>query len=169
MTSKSKTKGNNFERSVAKMLNEMYSTEEFSRAPTSGAFFGKSNAIKKSGASEHAKLTLAGDLTTPASFPFTIECKNYAATGGPNPYALLRGDSDSTLDGWLKQVSDDGAFKGRKPCLFINITPRKGTFFCIPFNPAVLHTDVPFTKYTSSSGVHWMIFGIKHLSLLHTL
>lgn len=166
MTSKAKTKGNNFEREVAALLNSLLGTSEFSRAPTSGAFFGKSNAIKKAGASMHAKLTLAGDLTTPETFKYTIECKNYAYTGGPNFYAIVQGNTDSTLDKWLGQVSDDANFKNRSPCLFFKLTPKKGTYFCIHYDEAV-HTQIgAYTKYTSSTGQIWAIFGLSQINLL---
>ncbi len=166
MTSKAKTKGNGFERIVANMLNELFNTTEFARAPTSGAFFGKSNAFKKAGAAEHAKLTLAGDLTTPVDFKYTIECKCYASTGGPNVYNILSSNTDSILDKWLQQVSDDGNFKSRIPCLFFKLTPKKGTFFCIPFDPKLNSESIPHHIYHSSSSKIWMIFGIQHINLL---
>jgi len=169
MTSKAKLKGNSFERDIASVLNTLFDTQEFSRAPTSGAFFGKSNAFKKAGASEHAKLTLAGDLTTPADFRFTIECKNYAATGGPNVYGVLEGRTDSTLDKWLGQVSDDGRFKNKIPCLFFKLTPRKGTYFCIPLDPnleQLLPTLQSYTKYQSSTQTQWLILNLSQIHLL---
>ena len=166
MTSRAKLKGNSFERDVAAMLNTLLDTQEFSRAPTSGAFFGKSNAFKKAGASDHAKLTLAGDLTTPADFRYTIECKNYAHTGGPNAYAVMEGRSDGTLDKWLAQVSDDGRFKNKIPCLFFKLTPKKGTYFCIPFDPNIIENLASYTKYQSSDKNQWLILNV---SLLHLL
>lgn len=166
MTSKAKLKGNSFERDVALLLNTLLDTQEFSRAPTSGAFFGKSNAFKKAGASEHAKLTLAGDLTTPADFRFTIECKNYAHTGGPNPYAIMEGRSDGTLDKWLNQVSDDGRFKNKLPCLFFKLTPKKGTYFCIPFDQTLTESLTSYTKYQAADKTQWFILNIAFLSLL---
>lgn len=166
MTSRAKLKGNSFERDVATMLNTLLETQEFSRAPTSGAFFGKSNAFKKAGASDHAKLTLAGDLTTPADFRYTIECKNYAHTGGPNAYAVMEGRSDGTLDKWLAQVSDDGRFKNKIPCLFFKLTPKKGSYFCIPFDPNIASGLNAYTKYQSADQNQWLIL---NLSLLHIL
>lgn len=166
MTSRAKLKGNEFERAVAAMLNALLNTQEFSRAPTSGAFFGKTNAFKKAGASDHAKLTLAGDLTTPANFRYTIECKNYAHTGGPNAYAVMEGRSDGTLDKWLAQVSDDGRFKNKIPCLFFKLTPKKGSYFCIPFDPNIISELNAYTKYQSADKNQWLILS---LSLLHIL
>ena len=65
----SKHKGSNFERKIAKMLNERLHTKEFSRTPGSGAF-----ATTHKGLPEHMKIQ--GDLITPSGFPFVIECKN---------------------------------------------------------------------------------------------
>lgn len=65
----SKRKGSNFERKIAKMLNERLHTKEFSRTPGSGAF-----ATTHKGLPEHMKIQ--GDLITPSGFPFVIECKN---------------------------------------------------------------------------------------------
>jgi len=63
----SRTKGNTFERKVCKILNEHFKTTEFIRSPGSGAF---STTHKLP---EH--LMFSGDLITPKSFKFTIECK----------------------------------------------------------------------------------------------
>ena len=65
----SKRKGSNFERKIAKMLNERLHTKEFSRTPGSGAF-----ATTHKGLPDHMKIQ--GDLITPSGFPFVIECKN---------------------------------------------------------------------------------------------
>ena len=65
----SKRKGSTFERKIAKMLNERFETKEFSRTPGSGAF-----ATTHKNLPEH--LRIQGDLITPATFPFVVECKN---------------------------------------------------------------------------------------------
>lgn len=63
----SRTKGNTFERKVAAILNTRFNTDEFCRSPGSGAF-----------ATTHKlpdHLQIYGDLITPKSFKFIIECK----------------------------------------------------------------------------------------------
>jgi len=65
----SKRKGSTFERKIAKMLNERFETKEFSRTPGSGAF-----ATTHKNLPEH--LRIQGDLITPSTFPFVVECKN---------------------------------------------------------------------------------------------
>ncbi len=65
----SKRKGSNFERKIAKILNERFKTKEFSRTPGSGAFATSHKNLPKN-------LQIQGDLITPTTFPFVIECKN---------------------------------------------------------------------------------------------
>jgi len=63
----SRTKGNTFERKIAKILNERFDTKDFCRTPGSGAF-----------ATTHTLptyLQIHGDLITPINFKYTIECK----------------------------------------------------------------------------------------------
>ena len=63
----SRTKGNTFERHIAKTLNDRFETTEFSRSPGSGAF-ATTHTLP-----EHLKIY--GDLITPQNFKFCIECK----------------------------------------------------------------------------------------------
>ena len=65
----SKRKGSNFERKIAKILNERLNTKEFNRTPGSGAF-----ATTHQGLPDYLKIQ--GDLITPSGFPFVVECKN---------------------------------------------------------------------------------------------
>ena len=63
----SRTKGNTFERQIAKALNDRFKTTEFSRSPGSGAF-ATTHTLP-----EHLKIY--GDLITPDKFKYCIECK----------------------------------------------------------------------------------------------
>lgn len=65
----SRRKGNNFERNVAKKLNTRFDTKEFCRTPGSGAFGTTHKNLPK-------HLQIYGDLITPESFRYIIECKN---------------------------------------------------------------------------------------------
>ena len=63
----SRAKGNRFENKISKILNERFNTNEFCRTPGSGAF-----------ATTHKLpeyLKVYGDLITPESFKYIIECK----------------------------------------------------------------------------------------------
>ena len=80
----SRTKGNTFERQVAKLLNDRFKTTEFSRSPGSGAF-----------ATTHTlpdHLKIYGDLITPNKFKFCIECKK--GYNNQNLYSLYNYSSD---------------------------------------------------------------------------
>jgi len=80
----SRTKGNTFERQVAKLLNNRFGTTQFSRSPGSGAF-----------ASTHSlpdHLKIYGDLITPEKFRFCIECKK--GYNHINLYSLYNYSSD---------------------------------------------------------------------------
>ena len=63
----SRTKGNRFENKIANILNERFGTQDFCRSPGSGAF-ATTHKLP-----EHMKVH--GDLITPKSFRFSIECK----------------------------------------------------------------------------------------------
>ena len=65
----SKRKGSTFERKIAKMMNERFETKEFSRTPGSGAFATSHKNLPEN-------LRISGDLITPITFPFVVECKN---------------------------------------------------------------------------------------------
>ena len=80
----SRNKGNTFERHIAKLLNDRFKTEEFSRSPGSGAF-----------ATTHKvpdHLKIYGDLLTPQKFKFCIECKK--GYNNQNLYSLYNYSSE---------------------------------------------------------------------------
>lgn len=128
MPSRQKTKGNAFEKEVAKFLNEQHNTTEFHRTPSSGAFLGRDNFERKGGLAEHVKDALVGDLITPLDYPFVVECKSYKDK--PSFYAVLNG-ADSTLTKWLKEVEVDADHINKQPILFFKIT-NKGTYYVVP-------------------------------------
>ena len=63
----SRSKGNTFERAVAKTLNIRFNTDEFCRTPGAGAF-GTTHKLPH-------YLKVHGDLITPEKFKFVIEAK----------------------------------------------------------------------------------------------
>lgn len=125
---KSKRKGSAFENEIAKFLNRVHDTEEFARTPGSGAWMGRSNAFKRSGVAAAAQETLRGDLITPSSFPFIIECKSYS--DAPLYHGIIKGP-DKHLDKWLKEVEFDAEQANCLPMLWFK-TVRKGTFVAFP-------------------------------------
>ena len=128
MPSKSKAKGNKFERDIRDFLNRVYETEEFSRTPNSGAIMGRTNWGKNEGLAEGVKRTLGSDIIVAEDFRFAVECKHYADS--PNYAAIVKGP-DSSLDRWLGETLFDAGNLSLHPMLFFK-TNRKGTHAAIP-------------------------------------
>lgn len=150
MTSKSKNKGNGFENETAKFFNRIYNVSEFGRTPGSGAWMGKSHAIKRQGVAEAAKDTLRGDLITPWEFPFIVECK--VNSSSPAFHNIIAGN-DAKLDGWFKEVEYDAEQSGRnKLPLLAFKTPRKGSFIAFPATCVISH-NVDLSKIT-----HYLVY-----------
>lgn len=99
MTSKSKLKGNTWERDICKLLSENLGGI-FTRTPHSGAFIGGKNSFRKQTLSESSIRTYKGDIVPPSSFPFfNIEAKNY------NDFQFHQLFSESKqLDSWIAQT-----------------------------------------------------------------
>lgn len=120
MSINSKQKGNSWERALCKILKERFLGKDFSRVPTSGAFFGKSNKEKRSLAEDNVKEVLSGDIICPSNFRFSIECKSYANISF---WDLFNESSD--LHSWIKQCSEDAAFVNKDPLLVVKINNHK--------------------------------------------
>jgi len=102
MTSASKTKGNAWERDVAKHLTTVYG-EHFMRAPGSGAYIGASNAHRKQFLHEGQIRSFKGDIIPGQSFALlNIECKSYKDF----PWHQLFLGEVKVLNGWLSQLMD---------------------------------------------------------------
>jgi len=102
----SRNKGNSFERKAAKILNEQFDTDEFSRTPGSGAF-ATTHKLP-----EHLKIY--GDIITPEKFKYTIECKK--GYNKENLYSLFNYSSDL----WkFIQQSEEEAKKSKKDPLLL--------------------------------------------------
>lgn len=117
----SRTKGSTFERSIAKLFNERFDTNEFSRTPGSGAF-----------ATTHSlpdHLKIYGDLITPQNFKYCIECKK--GYNQINMYSLL--DYSSKLWEFIDQCQKD-AFKCGKQPMVIFKQDRQRTVAIVPSN-----------------------------------
>ncbi len=128
MANRSGPKGDEFERLMAKKLNEAYETEEFAKTPGSGALMGLTNFGKKMGLSEAVRRTLASDLIVPDWFKFSVECKWYK--NSPNYAAIIKG-ADSDLDGWLGETLYDAINTDLVPLLFFK-TNNKGIHAVLP-------------------------------------
>lgn len=102
MTSPQKSKGNQFERYVAKHLSDIFQLN-FERVPNSGAFTGGKNISRYNTLTEAQKLIYDGDILMPEQLGhIKIECKSYKDFAFHN---LLK--SNSTLDDWIEQAKVD--------------------------------------------------------------
>lgn len=121
MPSKSKAKGNAFERSVADHLTEVFGYN-FERVPNSGAFVGGKNNQRYSSLSKSQQLIYDGDILVPDElYHMKIECKSYKDFGFHQLFS-----ENKLLDSWIEQAySDDKLW-----FLLFKIN-RRGTFVCI--------------------------------------
>ena len=130
----SRTKGNTFERQIAKLLNDRFKTEEFSRSPGSGAF-----------ATTHKvpdHLKIYGDLLTPEKFKFCIECKK--GYNNQNLYSLYNYSSD--IWKFIEQSEKDAEKCGRIPMVIFK-QDRQPTLAIVPSN-------VPFEEPIKYIEIH---------------
>lgn len=152
MPSKSKTKGNSFERETADFLTDLYG-EKFIRVPGSGAYVGGKNAGRKQFLHEGTIRTFKGDIVPGESFPlFNAECKSYADF----PFHQLFSGSVKILDEWIEQcvtAADEGDFN----IIFMKFN-RKGKYVAVQSQPN--NTTLIFTRhfnYTSGLHGHWFV------------
>jgi len=100
--SKSKNKGNAFEREVANFLSKTYNAS-FVRAAHSGAFIGGTNNHRKEYLSENQVKSFKGDIIPPDDWKhFNAEAKSYADF----PFHLVLTGECKQLDSWLAQLLD---------------------------------------------------------------
>ena len=102
MTSPQKSKGNQFERYIAKHLSTVFDLN-FERVPNSGAFTGGKNAVRFNTLSESQKLIYDGDILVPDELAnLKIECKSYKDFAFHGMFT-----SNAVLDSWIEQAKSD--------------------------------------------------------------
>lgn len=99
--------GNNFQRRVAKKLNEKFETTDFQNTPGSGAF-ATTHKLP-----EH--LQIWGDLITPLNFSYVIECKFAYEDSIQDFYALI--NPKSKIYEFIEQVDRDSVASKKRPLL----------------------------------------------------
>jgi hypothetical protein len=100
MPSKSKTKGNGFERDVCKYLNELTGLN-FTRVPNSGAFLGGKNQVRVEGMTDSQTLIFDGDIIVPDEWSkWSLECKFYKDISWKK---LFQPEGVAQLNGWIEQ------------------------------------------------------------------
>ena len=102
MPSKSKNKGNTWERDVAGFLSKLYATS-FIRVPGSGAYIGGANTHRKQFLPEGQIRSFKGDIVPGEGFDrLNAECKSYADF----PFHQLFQGEVKILEGWIAQCLD---------------------------------------------------------------
>lgn len=102
-----KAKGNSFERYVANVFSDRFSSlfkvdKPFRRNVDSGSFYGRNNSGRMSeSVSEHIHVS---DILSPSGFRFILECKSYKSA--PNFFNVVADGSD-LINSWISQVSGD--------------------------------------------------------------
>lgn len=154
MASKSKSKGNNFEREVSTYLSELYQGS-FTRVPNSGAFTGGKNSHRRDTLSEGQVRTYKGDVIPPDNWKkFNCECKNYAEF----PFhQLLSKGKIGLLESWMKQTLD-AADPGDFSVIFMKFN-RKGRYIC--YQIPTEFKDYRHVDYTDEQGNTWRITGLE--------
>lgn len=114
-----KQKGSAFERKIANYLSDKFKhhtnkDKSFSRNPDSGSFMGGKNQNRIETHDEGRQAF--GDILTPSSFKYVVECKNYKAA--PSLNAILEGKVGE-WDEWIGQVEQDAVNANRSPLLII--------------------------------------------------
>jgi|ERR1700691_1210446 len=124
MTSKSKNKGNCWERDISKFLSEIFG-ENFVRVPNSGAFTGGKNNFRKKILTKNQISSRKGDIQPPDSLCFlNIEAKNYSNI---NFHQIING-SCTLLNNWINQT-EISANENDLSFTIFKIS-RKGSWVC---------------------------------------
>jgi hypothetical protein len=151
MTSKSKNKGNSWERDIANHLSALYDSK-FIRTPGSGGYVGGQNSQRKAVLDAGQIQGFKGDIIPPTEWvSFNCEAKNYADF----PFHQLYSGEVKQLETWLgqlMQVADPNDMN----ILMIKIT-RKGKYVVVESNKG-WDLSHPHTNYTSISFGNWQIF-----------
>lgn len=167
MTSKSKNKGNSWEREVANDLSKLYGLP-FIRVPHSGAYIGGKNQARKEFLHEGQIRAMKGDIIPPETWKnFNCEAKNYADF----PFHNLYSPNVKQLDTWLEQLLDV-ADPNDLNILIFKIT-RKGKYIAVQVGLG-WNQSIPFSFYHSTKFGHWQIFDYDafwqhNLTLVKTL
>jgi hemin uptake protein HemP len=167
MSSKSKTKGNSWERDIVNHLSALYNLP-FVRVPTSGAFIGGTNVVRKEILHDGQIRMMKGDIIPPDKWKhFNCEAKNYADF----PFHQLVQGECKQLENWIGQLMEV-ADAGDINILMMKIT-RKGKFIVVP---QADHWDnkLPHHVYHSVKHNYWQMFEYtafweRHSKLVKTL
>lgn len=152
MPSKSKTKGNGFEREVADFLSKLYNNS-FTRVPSSGAFTGGKNAHRRTTLTQGQVRSHKGDIVPPDDWhKFNCECKNYAEF----PFhQLFHNKPVLILEDWFEQTLI-AADPGDLNIIFMKFN-RKGRY--VAFQLPQAFQTFRHLDYTDKANNIWRISG----------
>lgn len=154
--SKSKNKGNSFEREVSTFLSKLYN-ESFIKVPFSGAFIGGSNNHRKDVLSENQTKSFKGDIIPPDSWnAFNAEAKSYADF----PFHQVIAGSCKQLNTWIGQLMEV-ADESDLNVLFMKFN-RKGKFVALETKYTWIADN--FVYYSSPLG-DWIIVEFEQFFL----
>jgi hypothetical protein len=148
----SKAIGNNFQRRVAKLLNEKFETTDFQNTPGSGAY-ATTHSLP-----EH--LQIWGDLITPLNFAYVIECKFAYEDTIQDFYALI--NPKSKIYEFIEQVERDAAASNKKP-LLIYAQRRKPLVCFIRSNDELINVLKQQQKKVLDGLDHYSMFLLEDL------
>jgi len=152
--SKSKTKGNSWERTIAKFLTEQHGGS-FIRAPHSGAYIGGTNSFRKASLDQSQIKSFKGDIIPPETWVhFNAEAKNYADF----PFHQLYQGPVPMLENWIEQLLDV-ADPGDLNVLIMKFN-RKGSFIATQPTPSLTPNPNHFIYKSEKFGT-WLIQDFK--------
>lgn len=160
MTSKPKSKGNSFEREVAKFLSALYSESFIRNNSGSGAYIGGVNVHRKSTLTEGQIRHSKGDIIPPESWlHFNAEAKFYSDFTFHQLFERCQ-----QIESWLDQLmtvadSDDVS-------ILLMKFNRKGRYIAVQANRE-WNTECNFLRYTSVSWGDWMIYSFDNFFKLN--
>ena len=141
----SRAKGAAFENKVAKILNERFDTKEFARTPGSGAF-ATTHTLPK-------HLQIQGDLITPQTFRYIIECKKGYNEQGL--HSLL--DYDSKIWEWVSTMERDAHAAQKSPILLM-AQDRKPIVCILEFDKSLGDTSNPYSILHGERKTYMMLY-----------
>jgi len=143
MSSPAKSKGNKFERDMAKVLSEWWG-EEFRRTPLSGGW---------------GEACTTGDIVSvspKSTFPFSVECKRNEAF---KFNTFFQDNNTALFNSWWKQCCLDAKKAKKLPLLLTKINRNEPLAIC--YISALV--ERPYTFILSEAGIPLTVCLLKYL------
>jgi hypothetical protein len=151
----SKNKGKRWENEVAKFLTSLYN-QSFIRTPSSGAYIGGKNVVRKEFLHEGQIRNMKGDIIPPHEWKyFNCEAKNY----GEFPFHQLPKGNVKLLEDWIDQCCQTSDLLDID-ILIIKVT-RLGTYVAIP-NLSEINPGINYITYSSKNHGIWYIVDFEN-------